>query len=210
MAIERKKKLITETRQTIVDTTAVVDVMEKPARFWHMTPWRADKDLGKAYNECFELVPDDNDWVLITDRDIIFLDHTYGKILEWAINKYPDAGILTCTTNRLSIRPQLHENGSLFKEPDIRVHAEQAKKDAKQKKYRVTGLDRPIAGLFMAIKKSTWKQVKFAEGMGALNVDVDYSRRMMESGRKIYRLDGIYVFHYYRMLEGKNYKEHLL
>jgi hypothetical protein len=61
----------------------------------------------------------------------------------------------------------------------------------------------------MAVQKKIWKKVPFPEDHQVLNVDKFFSQSMLKAGYPIYRADGLYLFHYYRLLEGANSKDHL-
>ena len=60
----------------------------------------------------------------------------------------------------------------------------------------------------MVIKKGTWNRIrdevkKACEDLQQLKVDNKISRAVMNAGLNIRRMDGIYILHYYRMVEGK-------
>ena len=63
----------------------------------------------------------------------------------------------------------------------------------------------------MAIKKKTWKEVgKFPEIPNKiLDVDGLFSSKIIRAGKDIYLMRGVYKLHYYRMAEGRKYKDHL-
>lgn len=170
-------------------------------------PYALDKNLGAEYNRYMELLPDDDDWMVFRDGDTMFLTFTWGHAIAEVINKLPDAGIITCRTNRIRQKLQRFKEDS----SDIIVHRLIAKDLDKKFRGQYRKIDKNISGFFMAIKKKTWLEVgKFHERAGKLiAVDSAFSKKIIQSGKIIYVMQGMYVFHYYRFAEGWNYIEHL-
>jgi len=76
-------------------------------------------------------------------------------------------------------------------------------------------IDDHIAGHLMCIRKRTWNKIrpklqKVVEGANLLGVDTQISNLVRYYGMKILLMRGIYLFHYYRMAEGKKFKDHLM
>ena len=138
----------------------------------------------------------------------MFLNFNWGHIIAQAIEDNPDAGIISCLTNRISKRSnQLYEELST----NILVHRVIAKDLDKKKNgvYRKTRGN--VSGFLMAIKKKTWKEVgKFPEIPNTiLDIDGLFSKRVRSVKKSIVIMEGFYVLHYYRMAEGRYYKDHL-
>lgn len=173
-----------------------------------VTPYNCDRNLGAAYNAAFELIPDE-DWLLITDYDVlILLPDTIRHLYTYA-NAYPETGMFVCWANRT-----FHTNAQLYNQQindnaDIREHIKIAKECAIGVPV-VTELKQNISGFLMLISKKTWKEIKFTEDLKCLGVDTLYSQRLLNAGKKILRMDGIYVFHIYRLDNGVQNKDHLL
>jgi GT2 family glycosyltransferase len=173
-----------------------------------VTPYREDRNLGKAYNDAFALIPDE-DYLLITDYDVLLLlpdtirhCYTYAKA-------YPNADMFVCWANRT-----FHTNEQLYQQKvnenvDIRQHIAIAK-DCARGVPVVTKINRTISGFLMLIPKRTWNEFKFVEDLKCLGVDTIYSQRLVDAGRTILRMDGIYVWHTYRLEHGTQDKSHLL
>src|SRR5688572_16812150 len=98
----------------------------------YLTPYRKDKDLGKAYNEA---IRDTDcilgDWICLMDIDVMFLTPDGPAIIEKYIDdlKMNDVGMLTCYTNRVGSKEQLLA-GKISGNTDILHHiriAEQRK-----------------------------------------------------------------------------------
>jgi len=174
-----------------------------------LKPYSVTKNLGQAYNEAMKLLPDDS-WGCLMDLDTMFLTPDAGSILWGYTERYPDTGLFTCWTGRghsLSTHQVL--NGKTNENDRMRDHIKIAQ-ERKQSLWKVTVLNREVSGFLMMIKKSTWNQIKFSEWPGrCLGVDNDYCWRLLEAGKSIARMDGLYVWHTYRLENGVHDKSHL-
>lgn len=172
-----------------------------------MKPFRTDKDLGKAYNSAMQMIPD-GDWGCLCDLDTCFLTPDAGTILHEYASHFPDAGLFTCMTNRVHelSTDQLYA-GRVSGNFDIKHHAEIAK-NQKRHLYNVTPINHPISGYLMMVKKEVWKETKFSELCGCLGVDNFFSAAILARGLKILRMDGLYLWHSYRINDVKD-KSHL-
>lgn len=171
-----------------------------------ISPYRTDKNLGKAYNEAMSIIPD-GDWACITDYDVLALTSDFGRILEEYTKKYPYAGILTCFTNRIG-DPQQQLNG--IDDNDSILHHIKIAERQKENLFDVTELHAPISGFLMLIKKETWNSINFSETGKCLGVDNDFSIRVYNAGLGIYRMNSVYVWHTYRLSNGIKDKNHLI
>lgn len=174
-----------------------------------ITPYSVEKNLGKAYNEEISRLKE-NEWACLCDIDICFLTPDAGVILEQYAMRFPDAGILTCYTNRVS--PLSHMqllSGTVDNSSDIKGHMILAEKQ-KRFLYQATEIKRDISGMLMMISRRFWEQFKFREDLKCLGVDTEYNRQIRMAGKTIYRMDGLYVFHIYRLATGIHNKTHLL
>lgn len=170
------------------------------------SPYSLTKNLGQAYNSFMRLIPD-GDWVCLHDHDVLFLTPDAIRIIDEYTKKYPDTGIFTCWTNRIGCTDQRlgKENDDNDSMVDHMIIAEQMKENL----FEATELKGVISGFLMVISKKTWNEIKFAETGKALGVDNDYSLRIISSGRKILRMESIYVWHSYRLINGIGDKSHL-
>lgn len=172
------------------------------------SPYRQDKRLGLAYNETMALLPDDW-WACFHDIDTLFLTPDCGAILENYAELNPDAGILTCLCNRVSDFSRKQMLGGIRSEdPDIRKHIKLAQAQESQL-YQTTEIHRDISGMLMLISKRTWNEIKFPEDGKCLGIDTEYNRKVRAAGKKILRMNGLYIWHTYRLLTGIHHKEHL-
>lgn len=168
------------------------------------TPFRRDKNLGRAYNEAFEDLKKD-DWLVIRDIDTLFLSHDAPNIIEDYITKYPETGIFTCFTNRIGCKDQLYK-GVINQDPNILVHLDIANRIKNDRtKFQIKS---PISGMLMVVQKKTWIDNKFSDG--CLGVDNDFSKRILASGLKIFRMNGLYIWHTYRINTSVSNTKHLL
>jgi GT2 family glycosyltransferase len=176
-------------------------------KVYYFTPYATDKNLGAAYNEYMQLLPNDDDWACFLDGDVMFLIPDWGDVIHQAIEKHPDTGMFTCYTNRVNNPQQLYR-GSFNENGDIRAHRNIAIACREINRCRAIPLTRVISGMMMIIQKKTWKEFRFTDGL--LKVDTDISRRLLKSGKPVRLIQGIYLLHYYRMNEGRKYTEHLV
>ena len=175
---------------------------------YYFVPYSLERNIGKAYNQYMALLPNDNDWGVLMDGDTMFLTFDWGHAIEEVIKKLPDAGLITCLTNRISTgRGQFYNEDST----DIIVHRAIAKHLDKEFRGQYRRNNARVSGFLMAIQKKTWIDVgKFPEASNKiLGVDDAFSKKVLRTGKGIYIMKGMYKLHYYRMAEGRKYKDHL-
>lgn len=186
---------------------------------YFFTPYSFEYNLGKAYNDYCKLIPNDDDWIVVKDGDIMFLGNEWGKQFQVLADKYPNAGIITCITNRTSNPQQMYKD-EISENADIRYHRQIALHLQNTNYDIVTEAKLVISGHVMMFKKSTWREAKFfpeflsEKGVLKYNkniatVDNRFSSRVMKTGKKILVSQGIYALHYYRLNEGAKYRNHL-
>jgi GT2 family glycosyltransferase len=173
---------------------------------YYFTPYALDKNLGAAYNQYMELLPDDEDWACFIDGDTMFLQPDWGHLIEKAVADHPDTGMFTCYTNRVNNKEQLYR-GNFTNNRDLVYHRNISKVCHEMGKNRVRRLNNMISGMMMIIRKKTWRDFPFSDGL--LGVDNDISKRLLSAGREVLLIESVYLLHYYRLAEGRTYKEHL-
>jgi len=161
-------------------------------------PYTEDKNIGREYNRMVSLLPD-HSWVGITDHDMCFL-HPYQK--KW-IAEIVDKGeydLYGCLTNRLKSPEQAPYRGepyytpNMAQETDFMRHKQMASllHDTFQQQVRAT--EGTIAGMMMVFNKDTWERVGgFPENR--IDYDIEFSKLITKKGI----MEGIYVFHDYRL-----------
>jgi len=169
-------------------------------KIFYSNPYALDKNIGKAYNEFVRsLNAKDDDWIVLQDGDILYLTHDWGKRIHDALSLDGDKfGLVSCYTNRLRGKHQLHGNEFSY-DTDIKNHYDIALT------YNREGIEETkhyVAGFFMAFKYKTWKAAKgFKENSAAF--DSIFSVHVKELGLKIGLIRSLYVFHAYRIWSDK-------
>jgi cellulose synthase/poly-beta-1,6-N-acetylglucosamine synthase-like glycosyltransferase len=174
---------------------------------YYFTPF-IKGNLGKAYNHYCDLVPNDDDWITFIDGDIMQLHTNWGDIWHKIIEQNNDAGIISCLTNRVAKTNANQLCHDMYDQTDILKHKLYAIKIFDENQYSVKEMKNNfLSGFFFAFKKSTWKQVGGFEN-GILHVDNRFYHEVKRT-KKCLVAQGFYVLHYYRMLEGHRYTDHL-
>lgn len=169
-------------------------------------PYSTSKEFGKECNEVMSRIPDD-DWVCFLDHDCMFLTPDAISHLHEYAKMYPDS-LLTCYTNRVGAKEQCL-NGVISENDSIR-HAIGKAERQKVKLYEVTEMKGVISGYLMMFSKKLWNDVShFTEDKMILGVDNNFSARVLNKGYKIYLMKGIYIWHTYRLVTGRQDKSHL-
>lgn len=173
----------------------------------YLTPFALDKNLGAAYNFCMDkMIPHNDDYAAFSDGDTMFLGDNYGKQIYDIVAAHPEAGMFTCLTNRVGHPGQCY-NGVISENPDIIHHKRIALSLQLKYKIKVIKIKTPISGILMIIQKKVWLKYKFKNGL--LGVDNNISGRLQGAGYPVYLMRGVYMFHYYRLIEGHTSKRHL-
>ena len=171
-------------------------------------PFDLEKNLGRAYNKAFEDV-EERDWVCLIDHDVMFLTpDAIGLMYEYT-RSFPETGIFTCYASR--IHPLATDQllgGKVSENTDIKFHTDLAHQQ-KRHGIKVTEINHVISGFLMLISKRTWREIRFPETMKCLGVDNFYSQAVLDAGKKIYRMESVYVWHTYRINDIKD-KKHLI
>lgn len=168
------------------------------------------KNLGAAYNHLISISHYNGTYVCVIDHDVLFLTPDAIKHIEQYTKKFPGTGIFTCYTNRLHPDSKGQLLGPMSEETDIREHIKRAEFQKKHL-YEVGEINHPIGGFLMVINIEAWKRVGgFSENKKCLGVDNDFSAKILKANYKILRMDGIYVWHSYRLMNGYRDKKHLL
>jgi hypothetical protein len=171
-------------------------------------PYSLTKNLGKSYNETMSLIPD-GDWACLMDYDTALLTPDCGVILHEYAAKYPESGVFTSYCNRIHplAKDQLLD-GVVSENFNMEYHIDRAY-NQKRFLYKVTELNHVISGFLMMVSKETWKETKFVESMQCLGVDNEFSATLLEKKKPIYRMEGVYIWHSYRIKNGITDKTHL-
>lgn len=175
---------------------------------WIRVPYSTDKNLGRAYNQEMSMIPDGHA-ACFMDGDTMFLTPDYGHILDQYHRAYPDA-VLTCRTNRIHplAKMQLWDE---INSSDVRHHL-----GVPQGFTTVTPIDGPVSGFLLVVPKKVWQDNRFSEvnayrpgEFNLLGVDNDFTNKVRAKGVQVLRMDGLYVWHTYRLLSDGKDKSHL-
>lgn len=171
---------------------------KEPPKIYYSTPFRSDKNIGKANNYFISLLPDDS-WVCITDGDALWLRPDWGKCIEEVIKEHGEEyALIGCVTNRLGGLHQCYNN-EFSQDMNMRNHyniANELWDDNGAKVELTTG----IAGVCMIFKKITWKKVGgFKENI--ITADTEFNKAVKRIGGKIGLAKGLYMLHSYRIWE---------
>ena len=156
-------------------------------------PFSYDLNIGKAYNDAIDLLPD-NDWICITDHDTLKFSGFANHIKEIILSVSKDV-IFTSRVNRLAkSNPAVIE--ALYDCEDIDEHKDMASFLWEQNKTLLTDTN-IIAGCCMVFHKSLWRDVGgFLEK--SITFDKHFSKVAKQKGKKLKIAQGLYVFHLYR------------
>lgn len=165
---------------------------------YYFAPFDSDKNIGRSHNQHCALVPNDEDWICITDSDVLFLLPDTKKQIEDVINKHgKDYQVFGCLTNRIASHHQRICFPDLFEESDIRSHKHLAAM-AKQLMYsEVRSTDINVAGFLMIFQKKTWNKYKFSDN--SIRFDSEFTDKVKADGGNLGIMQGVYVFHDYRL-----------
>lgn len=128
----------------------------------------------------------------------MFLTPDAGEIIFNYAYENPGS-VMTSYCNR--IHPLAAEQISYYKKADtdpIDRHI-RAAEFHKNFIYQTTPLTGPLSGFLMLIPKSIWQKVPFREGVGLLGVDTLFFKDLRAAKIPILRMDGLYLFHIYRL-----------
>lgn len=166
----------------------------------HITPGRSDKNFGKAINDIVKNLPD-QDWICLRDIDTMpgYHEKFFNQIEEIAAQN--THGLVSCFTNRLGLRYQVHNN-QISNNTCWLHHREIAKQRYKQYGSEVQTTNQTIGGVLMLFPKQVWQAVGgFPEGGISVNnsfIDYHFSVAVQKAKYKIGIAQGVYLIHMYR------------
>lgn len=156
-----------------------------------MIPFREDCNLGKAYNEALELLPD-GAWAIFQDHDAMPTTPHWFRQFREAIDFLPDAGAFVACTNRIASPWQQVGDA---KSNDIAWHRKFGAERAKLRTLLDISGTKGFGGVLFAVSKTAWREVGgFADGLGCVDHSLHFG--LQRIGRKVYLHEGLYVFHW--------------
>jgi len=157
-------------------------------------PFRPGGKLGEEYNHIMNETK--CEWVLFLDHDLFLCNPHWYLLCQEAIKGYAAqgrAGMFTCWTNRLGRTMQ--RDGNAPQDDILFNHIEYARSVFEKYQFQCTNIPERISGMFLLINKTAWKTVGGFPGIGIFKEDWDFSRNLLRHKFKIYRIDGLYVYH---------------
>ena len=176
---------------------------------YYFAPFDPDKNIGRSHNDHCALVPNPDDWICITDSDVLFLlPDTKTQISEIIKKHGENFQVYGCLTNRIASFHQ-QENG-FSDNTDILFHKDVAKKCQQEKRLEVAETNINVAGFLMIFQKKTWNRYRFSDN--SIRFDSEFTDKVKRDGGKLGIMQGVYVFHDYRLghENPKFYINHLL
>lgn len=162
-------------------------------------PYAPDWNLGAAYNAVMESLPP-HGWACLLDHDAMFTTSVWYRQLEDAIEREPH-GTFTAMTNRIGQgadqRWQKVE-GVDQDCHDIAFHRQIGQEMIEiPRLLDVTDEYYFMAGVMILISKESWKAMgRFKDGLRG----VDYAAHiaLKKAGRRVFCIQGLYVYHWKR------------
>jgi GT2 family glycosyltransferase len=155
-------------------------------------PFRPGGKLGEEYNHI--MTESNCDWVLLMDHDLFICNPHWYLLCQKAIKYFGGkAGMFSCWTNHLGRTAQ--RDGNAPQNDHLGEHIDYAAKVFEDNQYQCTEIKERISGMFFLIKKSAWEKVGGFPGVGIFKEDWDFSRKLLTAGFKLFRIDGLYVYH---------------
>ena len=179
---------------------------------YYGTAYNPDKNIGVYYNKFMTILPNDIDFACFLDGDAMFTTNTFGHALLDYVEKYPECGCFVCMTNRIGCEwqklPGIDEN-----DHDIRYHRQIGEKLQADKYLSITDVSnvhrgKVLGGVLILLRKDVWEKIGGFKEQGILGVDNDLHWKLMDANEKVYLMDGIFVYHFYRA--GTGDKSHLI
>ena len=179
---------------------------------YFFTPYSFQKKMFDAWDGYMDLLLP-GDYACMMDGDIMFLKSDFGHHIQKYTEKFPDTGLFTCYSSRSRTKWVMPER-NLFGSLSIIEHKRLADRLYKEHHLDVKEINDRVTGHLMMMKKSTWMQIREkvqerCKDLNILSVDSVISTEVLAAGMKIRLMQGVYVLHYYRLLEGASTKTHL-
>ena len=167
--------------------------MASEAQIVTFIPYADDRNLGRACNECMALLSEDG-WGVLLDHDAVFTTPEWHRQLTAAITQYPE-GCFTVKTNRARYPYKVRAIGQ--NNHDMAYHRQVGKEMLANQTLTDVTDEREPNGMCIILSKQAWREVGgFAEGMHY--VDRLMWMALKLTGRRIYLVEGVYMYHWHR------------
>ena len=155
-------------------------------------PFAPDLNLGRAYNATMELLPEGG-WACFLDHDAAFTTPRWHEQLLRAIEGEP-RGSFTAVTNRIASSWQ-RARDPRAEGDDMEAHRRVGADLATVRVLRDVTDAGLWGGVLMRLSKAAWLDAGgFADGL--LCADHVMHRALRAAGRRVYLIEGLYVYHY--------------
>lgn len=160
-----------------------------------MTPFRADMDLGQAYNEAMALLRP-GDWAVLMDHDMMFTTtRWYLQIAEAIAFVEGDQVIFSAVTNRCGAPYQRAPGISASNNDDVRFHRSLGESLSKTRTLLDCTETMGVAGVVLVISERAWRFAGgFRRGLFCVDHQMHYANR--DAGGRTYLIEGLYVYHH--------------
>lgn len=163
---------------------------------YYFAPFDSEKNIGRSHNQHCEIVPNAEDWICITDSDVLFLLPDTKKQIEDIIQKHGNTyQVFGCLTNRIA-SPHQRIDG-WFAETNIQLHKAKAQVVQATNYVDVEETDINVAGFLMVFQKKTWDKYRFSDN--SIRFDSEFTDKVKADGGRLAIMQGVYVFHDYRL-----------
>ncbi len=171
-------------------------------KLFFLTPFSFEKDLGRAYNEAIQYMPDDC-WISVQDYDVMWTktEIPQMEIMKRYIQKYPDTGLFTSYASRTKNANQKYEGGVHQDKDSLKYW--NIKQNEQILKYgeslEIIDIPNEISGFHMIFSKETWKENPFEEGIGCLSVDNRFAWGIHRLQKPVRLMKALLAIHFYRL-----------
>jgi hypothetical protein len=161
------------------------------------SPRSAGQNLGFAYNELMSRLRAE-DWACFIDHDACFTTYDWYAQLEEITAALTEPCLLTAVTNRVGSHWQLvpgvdRDNHSMAYHRQVG----KAVQSVSRHMLRDVTHESLMSGVVILLSKKTWLRLgEFADGF--LGVDNAIHQAARDRGYRVYLMEGVYVYHWYR------------
>lgn len=158
-----------------------------------MTPYALDKNYGRACNDSMGLLPEDA-WLIVMDHDAMPTTREWYRQIAEAIAFKPEAGAFVAMTNRIAAPWQRIGDRNYH---DMLQHRRFGEERLKVRTLLDITDTKGWGGVLFALSKQTWREVGgFVDGMACVDHCMHFA--IQKTGKRIYLMEGLYVYHFRR------------
>ncbi len=154
-------------------------------------------NLGYAYNQMMERLEDD-DWACFIDHDACFTTREWYRQIERITEQLQEPAVLTAVTNRVGSQWQIVPGVDPLNH-DMKYHRAVGEKLMHERGMQLEDITHNVllSGVVILLSRNTWEKLGgFKDGF--LGVDNQIHQAARDKGFKVYLMQGVYVYHWYR------------